>query len=218
MIQRDPSWTGQWVADRICQRDDVKNVHLLRPQILQIARVDWEPFFAATLASAAVDRATVEGLATVGPEVDIFVNVPKESIWTGDAIAAVEENKAAFGGMADLHRAITEMTPSQYVNPEFGFVERGLRQHTNVSGLRRLYDRKYAIERPGLADVSVVLLNEYELTADHVRTARDRYGVFDSILITNPNGRSTGAADAAADSMGARIYKWGELLGRLNRT
>jgi hypothetical protein len=60
-----------------------------------------------------------------------------------------------------------------------------------------------------------LLLNEYELSADHVRTARDRYGTFNAILKTN--GRITEAAIAAANSMGATIYMWGQLLGRLNR-
>jgi len=62
-----------------------------------------------------------------------------------------------------------------------------------------------------------LLLNEYELSADHVRTAWDRYGTFNAILKTNPNGRITEAAIAAANSMGATIYMWGQLLGRQNR-
>ena len=62
-----------------------------------------------------------------------------------------------------------------------------------------------------------MLLNEYDLTADNVRNARDRYGGFSDILMTNPNGRATSAAEQAAESMGAQIYKWGEFLGRLNR-
>lgn len=217
MLEGDPSWTGQWAASRIRERTEVTSVHLLHPQVLQVTRIDEAPFIAATLASEAVDRSTVEGLANLGHKIDIYINIPKEAIWTGDAIAAVAEKGAAFGGMSDLQRVITDSIPSRYVNPEFGFVERGLRQHTSVGNLRRLHDRKYTIQRLRYSEITIVLLNEYELSADHVRTARDRYGTFNGILKTNPNGRTTGAAIAAANSMGATIYTWGELLGRLNR-
>jgi hypothetical protein len=217
MTEEDPSWTGQWTASRIRERKEVASVQLLHPQVLQITRKDEGPFNAATLASTAVDRPTVEGLSILGYKIDIYINVPKEAMWTGEAIAAVAEKAAAFGGMSDLQRVITDSVPSRYVNPEFEFVERGLRQHTSVVGLRRLHDRKYTIQRVRYTDITVVLLNEYEISADHVRTARDRYGTFNGILKTNPNGRITGAAIAAADSMGATIYMWGTFLSRLNR-
>lgn len=103
------------------------------------------------------------------------------------------------------------------MNKEYGFVERGLQQHTEVTNLIRLYDRKYVVKRRRHNDVAVVLLNEYDLTADHVRTARERYGEFSDVLMTNPNGRASSAAELAAESMGAIIFKWGQFLGRLNR-
>lgn len=83
--------------------------------------------------------------------------------------------------------------------------------------LERVHDRMYMVRRSGLNDVVVVLANAYELTADHVRTARDRYGQFTDILITNPNGEPTSSAIQAAKSMGSRVSKWGAFLGRLNR-
>ena len=61
------------------------------------------------------------------------------------------------------------------------------------------------------------MLNEYELTADHIRTARDRYGSFDVVVNTNPNGSVTSAAAEAAKSMGVEILKWGPFFGRINK-
>jgi hypothetical protein len=61
------------------------------------------------------------------------------------------------------------------------------------------------------------MLNEYELTADHVRTARSRYGAFDAILINNPNGKATSAASDVAKGLRVGIFMWREFLGRLNR-
>jgi hypothetical protein len=217
MDRGDALWTGKWIADRIRDRSEIENVQSIAPQILQVLRKEEKPFIVGTLASERVNAAHIASLASGGHPIEIFVNIPKESCWGGDAIAAAKEVGASFGGMSDLHRVITVPDPGAYVNPEFQFVERGLRQHTRVSGLERLFDRKFQIQRRGLEPLTVVLLNEYELTADHVRTARDRYGVFDAVLITNPNGGATGAALEASESMGSEIFMWGEFLGRLNR-
>jgi hypothetical protein len=101
---------------------------------------------------------------------------------------------------------------------ETEFVERGLRQHDRISSFDRVYDRLYRISRNGLPDLTVAMLDEYELTADHLRTARDRYGQFSVAVITNPNGRATGSAEEAAQTMGVEILKWGPFFGRLNKT
>ncbi len=100
---------------------------------------------------------------------------------------------------------------------ETEFVERGLRQHDRISRFERVYDRLYRISRSGLRDLTVAMLNEYELTADHLRTARDRYGEFSVAVITNPNGRATSSAGEAAQTMGVEILKWGTFFGRLNK-
>lgn len=217
MSQQDASWTGQWVADKLAARSEISGIELLDSQIIRISREDNGPIVVATIASTKVTADEVQELFDLEYQIDFVVNVPKEAYWTGGAIRVVTTNAAAFGGLGDLHRVIDKPDPNKYVNPEFAFVERGLRQHTKVEGLRRLHDRKYVVQRLGRDDVVVVLLNEYELTADHVRTARDRYGEFGGVLITNPNGRATASATQAADAMGASIYKWAEFLGRLNR-
>src|SRR3990172_7214740 len=111
MAERDASWTGQWVADRIRDRPEVTDIQLLHPHVLRIARKDEAPFIVGTLASARVEADAVLALIDLGHEIDLFVNVPKEAFWTGDGIVAVEESGAAFGDMSDLHRAITQPNP-----------------------------------------------------------------------------------------------------------
>src|SRR5207253_2327294 len=100
---------------------------------------------------------------------------------------------------------------------ETQFIERSLRQHDCISRFDQVYDQVYCISRNRLPDLFVAMLNEYELTADHLRTARDRYGQFSVAVITNPNGRATNSAEGAAQIMGVEILKWGPFLGRLNR-
>jgi hypothetical protein len=193
-------------------------VDLLEPQVLRIARKNHKTFLTATIASPRVERFSFEYFLERPSVIEFVANVPKESFWTGDAIEYASRRFVGWGGLGDFYSAIALPEPRLYVRKEFEFVERGLGQDKNVSSFDRVHDRKYVVRRRGLKeDVTVVLLNEYELTADHVRTARERYGAFDAILITNPNGDPTSSARRAAESIGASVYKWGEFLGRLKK-
>lgn len=55
----------------------------------------------------------------------------------------------------------------------------------------------------GIPDISVVLLEAYDVSAEHVRNARELYGSFDLGLKTTNYGSITSAATEAARSMGA---------------
>jgi hypothetical protein len=79
-------------------------------------------------------------------------------------------------------------------------------------------DRRLVVQRrKGLDPVTVLILNDYELTADHVRNGIERYGAFEAIVRSNPNGRTTDAAYQAAADSGIKIFTWGEFFGQLNR-
>lgn len=213
---RDQSWTGDWVAERLLKHTDVEEAEVVEPQIVHVTRNEHDSFSVGTIAMERVEVGAVLPLINGEHEIGFIMNVPSESFWTGEAISAAAERYIAFGGLGDLYRAIRLPFVGEYENKEFSFVERGLRQHSRVHAYRRLHDRLYRIERLGRSELTVVLLNEYELTADHVRNARDRYGAFDTILITNPNGGPTSSAVQAAESIGADIHKWAGFFGRLN--
>ncbi len=139
--------------------------------------------------------------------VEIIANVPKESYWTGEALTLAHDSYIATGYFGDLLRVINREHVRSFQQKETIFIERGLRQHDRVSSFERVHDRLYRISRNGFPDLKVAMLNEYELTADHLRTARDRYGQFSIAVITNPNGDSTTSAGEAAQTMGVvRAY------------
>ena len=215
MSEHSAEWTGEWVAGRLRDHDEVVRIDLQTPQVLHIFRKKHSDFLAATIASTRVEPATLRGLLDGSFRVEFIANIPGESFWTGEAIEFAAAHSAAFGGMGDLFSAVTWPKVSDYEKSKFVFVERGLQQHTKVVDLKRVHDRKYLVRRSGRREVAVVLINEYDLSADHVRTARDRYGQFTVVLMTNPNGRPTSSAHQAANSMGARIFMWGEFLSEL---
>lgn len=216
MSEQDTTWTGGWVANKIMDVDDVQDVEIVESQILSVRR-QHDSFMLGTMAVERVENTTVRALMDISRMLSFIVNIPKDSFWTGEAIDSVLQYSIAFGGMSDLYRALSCRTDvRQYKNPEFTFVERALGQHHIVIEMNRIHDRKYVLRRRELPDFTIVLINEYELTKEHVRRARDRYELFDAILITNPNGNATAQARKTAKSMNIHIYKIGQLMARIN--
>lgn len=218
MLDKSAEWTGTWVAARLREKPIIQNVELLTPQILQVNRSKYPSFIAATIASSQVDSLSITSILETQFTVDFIINVPSEAFWTGEAISLASRKNIAFGGLGDLISACVLPDVRQHVNREFAFVERVFRQHSKITSFKREHDRKYIICRTNSDDLSIVLLNEYDLTADHVRTARDRYGTFSVILLTNPNGNWTESAQHAASSMGSLIFKFKNFLGWLNQS
>jgi hypothetical protein len=166
--------------------------------VLRISRSNYDPVVAGIVSAKRVEVDAVRPLVKSKLGVEIIANVPKESYWTGGALKLAQDNNIATGAYGDLLRVIDVEDVRAFQPRETEFVERGLRQHDRISSFDRVYDRLYRISRNGLPDLTVAMLDEYELTADHLRTARDRYGQFSVAVITNPNGRATGSAEEAA--------------------
>lgn len=55
------------------------------------------------------------------------------------------------------------------------------------------------------------------MTGEEVQNAIDKYGKFDAILNTNPNGNPTCRAYTGAGTIGAELFIWRNLIGRLNQ-
>jgi len=164
-----------------------------------------------------VDEESVAALLVDKGDIDFVVNIPKAAYVVGNTYAFAEERNFGFGGLGDLFGALKSESPRKYVSREFEFVLRSLRQHRIVSQVTRLDDRRLLVQRKGLDPVSVLVLNDYELTAEHVRHGIERYGQFQAIVRSNPNSRVTHAAATAADESGVRIFSWKEFLGYVNQ-
>jgi hypothetical protein len=151
-------------------------------------------------------------------KVNFVVNIKKEGYLLGDLILFASKNGFSIGNLSDLNRALYLDNVSNYVSKTIVFIERGLRQHKAIQGFQRESDLSYLIFRKNhLPDITAVFLHEYELTAEHIRVARDRYGVFNMLVNTDPNGNLTQSAYLVAKELNVDIYKWGEFYGALNK-
>jgi hypothetical protein len=217
MANHTSASTTQWVADAMRKAKEVIKVDVLSDQVLRVERTTYAPFIAGIVSETCVYADNIKPLVKSEHRVEIIANIPKEAVWTGSAIRLAQENSIATGVFGDLYRVLRESNVRGFQQREITFIERGLRQHDRVADFEREYDKVYRLHRKGgLPDLTAAMLNEYELTADHIRTARDRYGDFDVAVNTNPNGTITSSALDAAESMGIQVLKWGGFFGRIN--
>jgi hypothetical protein len=217
MANHTPAETTEWVAGNLRKADHVTKVEVLSEQVLRVSRDKYAPYVAGIVSVKCVKVDDIMPLVESELGVEIIANVPKESYWTGEAIMLAQVHSIATGGYGDLLRVIDDEDVRAFQQKETVFIERGLRQHDRISSFDREYDRLYRIRRNGLSDLKVAMLNEYELTADHLRIARERYGQFSVAVITNPNGSSTSSAQEVAQTMGVEILNWRLFFGRLNK-
>lgn len=209
---------ARWVAKKLEENNDLKTVGLSDVGLLIVNRSDKKPFIVAALSEQ--ELVTVQHVAPLfqnSETPDFVVNVPSKAIWSGPAIDVVHRGPAAFGGIGDLGRAarLDEVSSYRFRNCEF--VETGIRQHSAVSQVERLFDRKFVARRWERPDLTITLVDAYMMSAEDIRHVRDRYGTFDVALKMTSYGGITSAAHDAAASMGAEACMWGDLMRRLAR-
>lgn len=209
--------TRDWTVNQLWKHNEVITVEPIGEIVIKIQRKKYAPIFSAILSEHRVNRGSIESVFDHGGKVQFVANVPQDSIWTGDAIAAAHEYNLGWGGFGDLMSAINLESVERFQKKEYEFVERGICQHDRVKDYERPFDRVFLLFRKGLPEIKVAIVHEYELTAEHVRATRDKYGEFSVIVKTNPNGNITSMAQEVGEGLGVEILKWGEFLGRLNR-
>jgi len=211
---------ANWIAKKLGEDPDFTAVDHVGSGILEIARKGGATFKAAALGIDDVVRQThIAPLVQIPEPPEFIVNLPSKGIWEGGAIELVHRVPAAFGGLGDLVRASRDEPVYAYRNKQDQFFEQAFTQHSAVRKVTRVYDRLYHLERRrNLSDIMVVLVDAYDMSSEDVRHARDVYGRYDAAVKMTSYGSVTISAREAAESMGAGAFKFGELMGRLNRS
>lgn len=215
-MSRNDAWSGSWCKGKLEEHEKVDSIELKNSNLLSVTHSEVGDINIATMSLKHIDDEDITELLN-GAEVDFILNVSKEPYITQDALQKSEQEGFVIGGLGDAMRALRDGDMESYVNPEIHFILRGLKQHSRVSRVTRLDNRRFKVTRHGAQDVTILALNEYDLTAEAVRNAIDSFPDFDAIVKTNPNGRISSSSLSVAASSGIKIFKWGELLGTLNR-
>jgi len=128
----------------------------LDAHLVEVHRKEFPGFIVGVVSTARVDPPAIQDL--VGDDrVDFVCNIPREAIWTGEAIELVHRHGKAWGGVGDLFSAAGDKEPTrEFVRREYEFIERIFRQHSAVTHFERLWDRAYRLHRRSKAPVDVV--------------------------------------------------------------
>lgn len=204
-----------WLLESIGKHDQVLSVIIETDNVINIQRKEGIPLKVATISSKVTSYTTV--LEVVKEHsFEFLLNIPKEAYTVGEIFEYLDSKQISYGGLGDLYRVLSEDENWPYQPKEVSFIMRGLEQHSKVSSVKRLDDRRYSIMRKNLPSVIVLALNDYDFNTECVRNGKQVYKTFDGILASNPNSRITGGAESIAESLGVKIYTWGQLLGELN--
>lgn len=205
---------NNWVISKITDHSNVdtaKNVN----DLINIERKDGENLSVAVFSETNLDISDINKFN--GKDFDFLVNVPKDSRINASVINSLTSKKIGLGGMGDLFSVLGQKVNWPYTNREVEFIMRGLSQHTKVQSVERLDSRRYKVIRRHLPSVTILALNDYDLSVESVRNGKTVYKNFQAILTSNPNARVSGQAIAVASSMNIKILSWSELLGELNK-
>ena len=203
---------SHWLIGALRQHTRVARAERISRSLVMVERKDLPPAIVGILSANPVTCADLEPLLSGEPQPAMIVNIPTRASWTGEALEKLAAEGIAFGKMYDLYRGLNQDDNlSNYQNPEYYFVERIIDQHRNVALQERRSDRVYRITRYVGPALVIALSQDYEVTADVVRTAYADHAPFDVLLKTNPYGRISQQAREAADKLGIQVVEQDEL-------
>lgn len=190
---------SNWLIGTLNVHTNVETAERLGRGLVKITRKRGSTVVVGILTASPVEYCHIKPFLDATPRPIMIINIPTRALWLGEVIEELEAEGIAFGQMYDLYRALEQQDDlAKYQRPEFYYVERIFDQHRNVLSRRRISDRAYRLSRHKGDDVTIALTQEYEVTADAVRTAYTDHAPLDVLLKTNPYGRiSQQARDVA---------------------
>lgn len=208
----------RWVAEKLAEDRNVEVVSHTPEGFLVVRSQTGYTFLVAVISVPTLIECTHVAplfLGAIKPQ--LVVNVPSRAMWSGDAIHHIHDQGAAFGTFGDIARAADSQAAGEFRNKNMDFFLKSMRQHTNVVGVSYVSESVFRANRRRGDDVTVAVIDAYNMSAEDVRNARDRLGGFDVIVKSSSYGKITTAAQQAAGDMGAEALTFRELMQRLAR-
>ncbi|NNB96259.1 hypothetical protein HI113_20415 [Corallococcus exiguus] len=205
-----------WAADKLTTKENIKSVNRTPENFLVVRSKDGYTFLVAVLGvQNVIELPDMEPLFAGATKPQFVMNVPSKTLWSGAAIRFIHAASAAFGTLGDISRAAATKDAGSYRDKNMGFFINAMKQHSNVSRVSYVYETAFNIDRKFGKSLIVAVINAYNMGAEDVRNAKDRFGHFDVVVKSSNYGSITPQAEAAANSMGAQALTFSELMGRL---
>lgn len=203
-----------WVANKISEGSDLKVLDRTPENFLTVVAVGKSHSFPVAVigVKGVINPVHIEPLFSGLTKPEFVVNIPSKTLWSGAAISIIHSAPAAFGSLGELIKAAHMEAPSEYRNKEWGFFQNAISQHSNVSRVARLYDAVFEAHLYDGECRIIALVDAYNMSAEDVRNALDRFGKFDVALKMSSYGSITNAAVDAAASIGAEALMLKDLM------
>lgn len=208
--------TFEWILDKLEDNDGISSTEIVSDSLLRINRKEGESITITKTTLSKINLTDVKSIL-VNQDADFILHKVKEPWIFGDVFEFLNRKRKVIGGFGDLFRVLRQDNNFPYLPSQVHFIIRGLEQHKKVSNVRRLDNKRYEIERYGLETVIIIALDDYDIGIESVRSAVNDFDKFDAVLKSNPNGSITSSAVTLADLRELKVFKWGQLLGILNR-
>lgn len=205
-----------WVADKLATTGGLAIAGRTPDDFLIVKSNDGYTFLVAVLGvKNVIELSDVAHLFAGTTKPQFVVNVPSKTLWSGAAIHHIHAAFAAFGTLGDVSRAADTDDVGSYRERNMGFFINAMRQHSNVSSVSYVYETVFKADRKSGGSLIVAVIDAYNMSAEDVRNAKDRFGHFDVVVKSSSYGSITNQAEAAAMSMGAQALTFGGLMQRL---
>jgi hypothetical protein len=203
-----------WVAKKLEENKELAIVQRT-PEDFLIVRSQENHEFLVSVLSVQNEQSDVEPLFAGATKPQFIVNVPSKTLWSGAAICRIHAAAAAFGTLGEVSRAATTGDVGSYRNKNMGFFINAMKQHSNVSSVSYVYENVFQADRKSGPSLIVAVIDAYNMSAEDVRNAKNRFDQFDIVVKASSYGSITHQANAAAKSMGAEALTYSELMRRL---
>lgn len=145
------------------------------------------------------------------PKIDFLCGYRKECVWEGDAIMFLQANSVGWGNSGTLASAAMNGNANIAEHKTFAFAARLIHQYGIVESAKREYDRVFQVKLKNGRGIRIGMIEDYEPTADNVRSLWERFGPVDIAWNINPNGTPSKSSKIAGEELGCEVLKTGGL-------
>ncbi|MCU5772529.1 hypothetical protein N5923_16320 [Erwiniaceae bacterium BAC15a-03b] len=205
-----------WMVGKLQESKGVENIEVADNGTLVVITTGGETY---SIGAINTGRITCPELNEYLENKEIYLLSVKGGVEfiSGDAMKLLEQKKIGVDSFGHIASSLSSNNPHEHIDKEHLFINRVFKQHSHVSSVERETNKKYRLKRRGMADLVIVAVNDYDMTAGSVRDAIGLHGNCDIVFSSNPNGRLTTPAKEAAESIGVELYKLSDLLRRISR-
>lgn len=205
-------WIGGWIARNVKETRLIEEVG--QRLVFQTKGV-MVPVYA--IETRRVEDQHVRPILGTHQDTKFIVNASKNAYYDGESLNFCEMYRVGLGEVGELMSFLLGGA-KEYVQREARFVLRSLRQrHGSVISVSRANNKMYLVRRKKGDTKRVLIVADYIVTVDALRTAVDTYGMPQIIAKSNPNGSITDEAFQAASSLGVPLVDWSGLLRELGK-